>query len=189
MRRLIKPAPNWTGVHVTVNAECALTSSMPNLSAPYLARATNDSASIMNSRSASVRNRTMIFQHGHRHVAGIAIEDRKLERMNEVGVALGVITQLAQFAFRHRDLNHPGFARTTAHREPRGLAIRDKRKYLLRGGGRTRGLPSQAKRRALPSRARPAVLCRPGPASTTWSRPSRLPSRASCSDTRSRSRY
>src|SRR5579863_5039080 len=41
--------------------------------------------------------------------------------MYEVGVALRVITQLAQFAFRHRDKTR---ARDETHREPRRLAIR-----------------------------------------------------------------
>jgi hypothetical protein len=45
----------------------------------------------------------MISEDGHRSVARIAIEDCKFERVHEIGIALRVITQLAQFAFRHRD--------------------------------------------------------------------------------------
>src|ERR1019366_10424904 len=44
----------------------------------------------------------MLSEDGHGSVARIAVEDRKLEGVNEVGVALRIITQLAQFAFRHR---------------------------------------------------------------------------------------
>ena len=45
----------------------------------------------------------MVSEDGHRSVARIAIEDCKFERVNEVGIALRVVTQLAQFAFRHGD--------------------------------------------------------------------------------------
>jgi hypothetical protein len=45
----------------------------------------------------------MISEDGHRSVARVAIEDCKFERVNEIGIALRVITQLAQFAFGHRD--------------------------------------------------------------------------------------
>ena len=86
----------WSGIW-------RITSSIPNLSAPYLARATNDSASIMNSRSGIGGHRAMVSEDGHRSVARVTIEDRKFEGVNEVGVALRVVTQLAQFAFRHCD--------------------------------------------------------------------------------------
>jgi len=45
----------------------------------------------------------MLSEDGHWSVARIAIENCKFERVNEIGIALRVITQLAQFALRHRD--------------------------------------------------------------------------------------
>ena len=48
-------------------------------------------------------HRAMVTEHGHRRVARIAIEDRELKWVNEVGVPLRVIAQFAQFTFRHRD--------------------------------------------------------------------------------------
>ena len=49
------------------------------------------------------RHRAMVSEHGHRSVARIAIENCKFERVNEIGIALRVVTQLAQFTLRHRD--------------------------------------------------------------------------------------
>lgn len=61
----------------------------------------------------------MVSEDGHRSVARVAIENCKFERVHEIGVALGVISQLAQFAFRHRDKFVEKFVRSTTRREPR----------------------------------------------------------------------
>ena len=45
----------------------------------------------------------MVTENGHRSIARIAIENCKFKRVNEFGIALRVVTQFAQFAFRHRD--------------------------------------------------------------------------------------
>ena len=44
----------------------------------------------------------MVSEDCHRSVARIAIENCKFERVNEIGIALRVVTQLAQFTFGHR---------------------------------------------------------------------------------------
>src|SRR5580658_11022444 len=90
----------------------------------------------------------MVSEHGHWRVARIAIEDCKFERVNEIGVALRVITQLAQFAFRHR-------AKVS-------VGSRSSRRIASHGGSRCvanvnptsekqppRALPSQAKEHSL----------------------------------------
>src|SRR5260370_42492327 len=48
------------------------------------------------------RRRAMIAQHGHRRIAGVAVEDRELERMYELTIALRVILEFAQFALGHQ---------------------------------------------------------------------------------------
>jgi hypothetical protein len=77
----------------------------------------------------------MLSEDGHGSVARIAVEDRKLEGVNEVGVALRIITQLAQFAFRHR-LSRRRFARSPqpTHLEPwRPATHRSANSYFVVG--------------------------------------------------------
>src|ERR1700691_5539831 len=64
----------------------------------------------------------MVSEHRHRRVARIAIEDCKFERVNEIGVALRVITQLAQFAFRHRAKSSRSSRRIASHGGSRCVA-------------------------------------------------------------------
>ena len=66
----------------------------------------------------------MVSEDSHRSVARVAIENCKFERVNEIGVALSVVSQLAQLAFRHRDnvVENLYAARRVANRG--GLATR-----------------------------------------------------------------
>src|SRR5271169_128648 len=43
----------------------------------------------------------MLSEHRHRRVARVAIENRECHGMDEAGVMLGVLTQLAEFALGH----------------------------------------------------------------------------------------
>src|ERR1700676_1361061 len=70
----------------------------------------------------------MVSEDGHRSVARVAIENCKFERMNEIGIALRVVSQLAQFAFRHRDKVVENLYAAT-RREPRTARDASQRKF------------------------------------------------------------
>ena len=102
VRRLILPAPDGTGVHVAVVGNLA----HHVVDAEFIGSIlrARDQRQRLDHECALIvgRHRAMVSEHGHWRVARIAIEDCKFERVNEIGVALRVVTQLAQFAFRHR---------------------------------------------------------------------------------------
>src|SRR5260370_31020857 len=69
--------------------------------------------------------RAMIAQHGHRRIAGVAVEDREFERMYELAVALRVIPEFTQFALGHHRTSRgatppmlPGIAGLPDHLPP-----------------------------------------------------------------------